>query len=167
MACFRLISTGVTIFSTWTVFRAYRDYFFEIDTRTSVSWLTIPNVDMLKTSARGQNGEHSAEGAEAAGGARHGVVVVVVVVVARNHARRRSRAGSKSRVAAKHCNARAVLGSTKRNHVLADVAADNLTVLGTAVGQDVLDEIVSELVTGNCTKVSYRTSRGHGNAYCQ
>jgi hypothetical protein len=155
MACFRLISTGVTIFSTWTVFRAYRDYFFEIDTRTSVSWLTIPNVDMLKTSARGQNGEHSAEGAEAAGGARHGVVVVVVV--ARNHARRRSRAGSKSRVTAKHCNARAVLGSTKRNHVLADVAADNLTVLGTAVGQDVLDEIVSELVTGNCTKVSNRT----------
>jgi hypothetical protein len=153
MACFRLISTGVTIFSTWTVFRAYRDYFFEIDTRTSVSWLTIPNVDMLKTSARGQNGEHSAEDAEAAGGARHGVVVVV----ARNHARRRSRAGSKSRVAAKHCNARAVLGSTKRNHVLADVAADNLTMLGTAVGQDVLDEIVSELVTGNCTKVSYRT----------
>jgi hypothetical protein len=156
MACFRLISTGVTIFSTWTVFRAYRDYFFEIDTRTSVSWLTIPNVDMLKTSARGQNGEHSAEGAEAVGGARHGVVVVVVVV-ARNHARRRSRAGSKSRVTAKHCNARAVLGSTKRNHVLADVAADNLTVLGTAVGQDVLDEIVSELVTGNCTKVSNRT----------
>jgi hypothetical protein len=156
MACFRLISTGVTIFSTWTVFRAYRDYFFEIDTRTSVSWLTIPNVDMLKTSARGQNGEHSAEGAEAVGGARHGVVVVVVVV-ARNHARRRSRAGSKSRVTAKHCNARAVLGSTKRNHVLADVAADNLTVLGTAIGQDVLDEIVSELVTGNCTKVSNRT----------
>jgi hypothetical protein len=146
----------VTIFSTWTVFRAYRDYFFEIDTRTSVSWLTIPNVDMLKTSARGQNGEHSAEGAEAVGGARHGVVVVVVVV-ARNHARRRSRAGSKSRVTAKHCNARAVLGSTKRNHVLADVAADNLTVLGTAIGQDVLDEIVSELVTGNCTKVSNRT----------
>ena len=29
---FRLIPKGSTIFSTWTVFRSYRDYFFEIDT---------------------------------------------------------------------------------------------------------------------------------------
>jgi hypothetical protein len=138
---------GVTIFSTWTVFRAYRDYFFEINTRTSVSWLTIPNVDMLKTSGRDQNDRQSAKGAETASGARHGVVV------ARNHTRRRSRTRSKSRVAAKHCNTRAVLGSAKRDHVLADMAADNLTVLGAAVGQDVLDEIVSELIAGNCTRV--------------
>jgi hypothetical protein len=38
--------------------------------------------------------------------------------------------------------------------VLADVAADNLTMLGAAVGQDVLDEIISELVASNCTRVS-------------
>jgi hypothetical protein len=29
---FCLMPMGLTIFSTWTVFRAYRDYFFEIDT---------------------------------------------------------------------------------------------------------------------------------------
>lgn len=32
MTPFRLIPLGSTIFSTWTVFRAYRDYFFEIGT---------------------------------------------------------------------------------------------------------------------------------------
>jgi hypothetical protein len=35
--------------------------------------------------------------------------------------------------------------------MLADVAADDFTVLSAAVGQDVLDEVVSELVTSDCT----------------
>jgi hypothetical protein len=34
------------------------------------------------------------------------------------------------------------------------MTADNITMLGATVGQDVLDKIVSELVTGNCTRVS-------------
>jgi hypothetical protein len=34
--------------------------------------------------------------------------------------------------------------------MFANVAADDLAVLSAAVGEDVLDQIVSELVTGNC-----------------
>lgn len=34
--------------------------------------------------------------------------------------------------------------------MLANVAADNVTVLSAAVGQDVLDEIVPELVASDC-----------------
>ena len=71
------------------------------------------------------------------------------VVVSGKHTRWRSRASSKSGVAAKHGNARAILGAAKGDHVLADVAADNLAVLSAAVGQNVLDKIVSELITGN------------------
>lgn len=92
-----------------------------------------------------------AEGAESAGGAGHGVVI------ARNHAGRRSRASGESRVAAKHGDTGAVLGATKRDHVLADVAADNVAMLAAAVRENELDEIVSELVAGNCRCVSMRS----------
>jgi hypothetical protein len=34
--------------------------------------------------------------------------------------------------------------------MFANMAADDLAVLSAAVGQDVLDEIISELVTSNC-----------------
>ena len=60
-------------------------------------------------------------------------------------------------VAAQHSNARAVLGTPERHHVLADVAADDLTVVRVAVGEDVLDEVVSELVASNYEYVSIRT----------
>jgi hypothetical protein len=38
--------------------------------------------------------------------------------------------------------------------VLADVASNNFTVLRTAVGQDVLDEVVSKLIASNCNTIS-------------
>jgi hypothetical protein len=107
---------------------------------------------MLKTGERSQNDNLSAEGAIPASSTRHRVVV------AGSHARGRSRPSSKSRVAAKHGNTRAVLGSAQRNHVLTDVTADNLAMLGAAVCQNVLDEVVSELVARNCTRVSEITS---------
>jgi hypothetical protein len=34
--------------------------------------------------------------------------------------------------------------------MFANVAADDLAVLSAAIGQDVLDEIISELVTSDC-----------------
>jgi hypothetical protein len=43
--------------------------------------------------------------------------------------------------------------------VLANVAADDLTVVRVAVGEDVLDEVVSELVASNYEYVSIRTSK--------
>lgn len=71
------------------------------------------------------------------------------VVVTRNHASRWTWARSYGWVATQHSDARAVLGTAKRDHVLADVAAHNVAVLRAAVGQDVLDEVVSKLVPSN------------------
>ena len=65
-------------------------------------------------------------------------------------ANRRSGAGSKGWVAAEHGNARAILRTAKRYHVLAHMGGDKLAVMGAAVGQNVLDKVVSELITGNC-----------------
>jgi len=104
--------------------------------------LIIPNADYVEDKKAVQR-QHLTVVAEAAGCSRHGVVV------ARDHARGRSGAGSKSGVAAEHRNARSILGTTEGDHVLADMVADDITVLGAAVGQDVLDEIVPELVTGD------------------
>ena len=81
------------------------------------------------------------------------------VAEARGHACGRAGARGHSRVAAQHGNTRAVLGTPKRHHVLADVAADDLTVVRIAVGEDVLDEVVSELVASNYEHVSIRTSK--------
>jgi hypothetical protein len=76
-------------------------------------------------------------------GARRGVAV------ARKHAGGRSRTCRKSGIATKHRNAGAVLGAAERDHVLADVATNNVSMLRAAVGQNILDEIVSELVTSD------------------
>jgi hypothetical protein len=87
--------------------------------------------------------ERSTEGTKTTGRARHRVAVT------RHHARWRTRTRRESGVATEHGDAGSVLGATERNHVLANVAADDLTVLGTAIGQDVLHEVVSELVAGD------------------
>ena len=71
------------------------------------------------------------------------------VAVARKHAGRRSRTRSKSGIATKHRDAGAVLGAAKGNHVFADMATNNVTMLRGTVGQDILDEIVSKLITSN------------------
>jgi hypothetical protein len=110
--------------------------------RANAPRLTIPKADYVENEYNGRIW-HSTKATKSTGGARHGVVV------ARNHAGGRSGSGGKSRVAAKHGDAGAVLGTTKRDHVLADMAAHNLAMLGATVGQDVLDEVVSELIPSN------------------
>jgi hypothetical protein len=110
---------------------------------TSFPWLIIPNVDYVE-GKKTVKGQHLTVVAEAAGGTRHGVVV------ARDHARGRSRAGSKSRVAAEHRDARSILGAAEGDHVLANMATDDVAMLRATIGQNVLDEIVSELVTSDC-----------------
>jgi hypothetical protein len=82
------------------------------------------------------------------------------VIVARDHACWRSWTGSNSRVAAEHSDARAVLGTPKRDHVLANVAAHKLAMVCGAVGENVLDEVVAELVTSNYTSVSDTRKEG-------
>jgi hypothetical protein len=61
----------------------------------------------------------------------------------------RSRTGCNGRVGAKHTDTRPKFGSTERDHVLADVASDNLSMLGVGVSKNVLNEIVAVLVAGN------------------
>lgn len=39
--------------------------------------------------------------------------------------------------------------------MLPNMATDKLTMLRAAVGQDVLDEIVTELITRNCLEISF------------
>lgn len=39
--------------------------------------------------------------------------------------------------------------------MFADVAANDFAMLGTAVGQDVLDEVVAKLVTSNCRELAF------------
>lgn len=70
-------------------------------------------------------------------------------VVARDETTRRAGASRKSRVAAKHSDARAVLRTTEGNHVLTDVGSNNLAMMGSAVREDVLDEVITELITGD------------------
>jgi hypothetical protein len=54
-----------------------------------------------------------------------------------------------SRVGAKHANSRAELGSTKRDHVLADVLSNNLTMSWVGMSENVLNEIIAVLITCN------------------
>jgi hypothetical protein len=42
--------------------------------------------------------------------------------------------------------------------VLADVAAHDIAVLGAAVGQDILNEVVAKLVASDCASVSMETA---------
>lgn len=78
-----------------------------------------------------------------------GALAVVAIVAAHGDASRRTRTSGDGRVAAQHGNARAVLGAAKRDHVLADVSSDNLTTLRVGVGEDVLDQVVTKLVTSD------------------
>ena len=69
----------------------------------------------------------------------------------------RTRAGLDSRVGAEHTNSRAKFGSTERNHVLSDVLSNNLTMLRVGVRENVLDEIVAVLITGDVDQWNTRT----------
>ena len=56
------------------------------------------------------------------------------IAIARKHASGRSRACGKSGIAAEHGNAGAILGAAKRDHVLANMAANEFPMLSAAVG---------------------------------
>lgn len=71
------------------------------------------------------------------------------IAASHRHASWRSRARGVGWVAAQHGDTAAVLGATEGDHVLADVGSHNLTTLRIAVGEDVLDEVVTELISGN------------------
>lgn len=64
----------------------------------------------------------------------------------------RTRTGCHSRVGAEHADARAELRSSERNHVLANMGSNNLTMLRVCMSKDVLDEVVAILVAGNVNK---------------
>ena len=77
-------------------------------------------------------------------------IALDIGVVARDEATRGTGAGRKSRVAAEHGDARTILGATKGDHMLADVGSNNLAMVRSAVGEDVLDQVISELITSDC-----------------
>lgn len=78
----------------------------------------------------------------------------VGAVITGDHARRRSGARGKNGVAAEHRDTRAVLRTAEGYHVLANVAAHKIAEVRVAVGQDVLDQVVSKLITSNYIVVS-------------
>src|SRR6266480_4593583 len=77
----------------------------------------------------------------------------------RNKACRWSGSNLICRVAAEHGYARAVLGTTKGNQVLADVRCDDLAVLGAGVGENPLYEIIPKLIAGNINERDAGTIR--------
>jgi hypothetical protein len=63
-----------------------------------------------------------------------------------------TRSGSNRWVGTEHTDSRTKLGSAKRDHVLPDVACDDLSMLRIGVSQDVLNEIIAILIAGNVNK---------------
>ena len=61
------------------------------------------------------------------------------------------------RIGAEHGNAGAILGTTERYHVLPDMSSHNFSMLSSGVGEDPLNEIVTELVTRYVDKRNART----------
>jgi hypothetical protein len=110
-------------------------------------------------STKPQNGRvlvHRKVGCSAVGSAEGEVASTVeraltetASAAAHGNASRRARTSSDSRVAAKHGHARAVLGTAKGYHVLADVSGNDLATLSIGVAEDVLDQVVSELVASD------------------
>ena len=70
-------------------------------------------------------------------------------VAGKLHTRGRSGPSSQGRVAAEHGHAGAVLGAAEGDHVLADVRGYKISVMGAAIRQDVLDQVVAKLITSN------------------
>lgn len=62
-------------------------------------------------------------------------------------------------VATEHGDAGAVLGAAERDHVLADVRGDQLAMVAAAVGEDVLNEVVSELIASDVNQWHARALR--------
>ncbi len=60
-------------------------------------------------------------------------------------------------VGTEHTNSRAKFGATQRDHVLADMAGNELTMLGIGVRENVLDEVIAILITSNVDQRNSRT----------
>lgn len=68
-----------------------------------------------------------------------------------------TRASGDSWVGAEHADTGAELRPSQRHHVLADVSSHDLTVLRVGMSENVLDEVVSVLVTGDVDKRNPRS----------
>lgn len=71
----------------------------------------------------------------------------------------RARTSGEGRVGTQHGDTGAVLGATKRDHVLADVSCDELAALRVGIGKDVLYKVVAKLVTSDVDKRHARAIR--------
>jgi hypothetical protein len=60
-----------------------------------------------------------------------------------------TRTSGNSRIGAKHSDTRTKLRSSKRNHMLADVSGNDLSMLRICMGEYVLNQVVAILITGN------------------
>lgn len=77
------------------------------------------------------------------------VANIAAAAAARRHAGRRARTSSGSRVAAENGDSGSILRATQRDHVLADMRSNKLSTLRIGMSEDVLNEVVAELITGN------------------
>jgi hypothetical protein len=69
----------------------------------------------------------------------------------------RTRSRGHGMIGAKHANTGTKLGSTKRDHVLTDMSSDHFAMLRVGMSEDVLDEVIAILVTGNIDQRDPRT----------
>lgn len=82
----------------------------------------------------------------------------VEVAVAGKQATWRAWTSDQGGIAAEHGDPRSVLGASKRDHMLSYVGGYELAVMTTAIREDVLDEVVAKLITGDCSPVSRANS---------
>lgn len=82
---------------------------------------------------------------------------------ASSHARSHGRPGSSGTgwVGTKHADSRTKFGATQRDHVLSNMSSHDVAMLRAGVGQDVLDQVIAILITGN---VDERNARSVGTA---
>ena len=77
-------------------------------------------------------------------------------------AHRRSGPSGAGWVGTKHADSGSELGATQRDHVLSNMSSNDVAMLGAGVGQDVLNQIVTVLVTGD---INERDPRSVGTAF--
>lgn len=61
----------------------------------------------------------------------------------------RTRTGCNGGIGAQHADTRSKLGSTERHHMLSNVCSNNLAMLGVALSQNPLNQIIAILIAGN------------------
>lgn len=75
------------------------------------------------------------------------------------HAWSHGRPGSSGtgRVGTKHADSGSEFGATQRDHVLSNMSSHDVAMLRAGVGQDVLDQVVAVLITGNINEWNARS----------